>query len=82
MSIKLTRGQKMPEISESEAKRLAQERRERRAKKRYEQNKKAIDKANEDLKFRISRRTLEIMDAGMANFKLGKVSDPIDLEGV
>jgi hypothetical protein len=67
-------------MEESEAKKLAQERRERRAKKRYEQNKLSIEKAKKDLEFRISRRTLKTLDSSMKNFKEGKASEPIKLE--
>lgn len=66
-------------MEETEAKKLAQERRERRAKKRYEQNKVSIEKAKKDLEYRISRRTLKTLDSSMENFKKGIVSEPIDL---
>ena len=69
-------------MGEAEAKELARQRNLRRAAKRYEQNKVAWDKANEDLKRRISRRTLETLDSSMKNFKKGKASEPIDLTGV
>lgn len=69
-------------MGEVEAKKLAQERRERRAKKRYEQNKVSIEKAKKDLEFRISKRTLKTLDSSMKNFKKGIVGDPIDLTGV
>jgi len=69
-------------MEEAEAKELARQRNLKRAAKRYEQNKMAIEKANADLQRRISRRTLETLDSSMKNFKKGKVSEPIDLTGV
>jgi flagellar basal body-associated protein FliL len=66
-------------MEEMEARELAKQRNLKRAAKRYEQNKMAIEKANEDLQRRISKRTLEILDSSMKNFKKGKVSDPIDI---